>query len=195
MENLIVGMFDEADQADEVVRDLELRGVPLTAIRIDAERAKREQSWLDRIGHLFSSAEASRRTAVVTARVADSLADEAVTVMRSHGAFDVDQRNLGADDEGQPRRRLRAEDFDQFDHDFQDHHQRNYVNTGYGYEMYSPAYRYGWNLGASERYGGRPWSDIEPDAHRSWEEHNPGTWDRYAEAIKFGWERLVDRMR
>lgn len=52
---------------------------------------------------------------------------------------------------------------------------------------YEPAYRFGHELrsNASER----EWSAVEPTARRYWERSAPRTWERFASAVKYGWER------
>jgi uncharacterized protein (TIGR02271 family) len=81
--------------------------------------------------------------------------------------------------------------FETFDSDFRTHYQTYGANSGYSYEDYSPVYRYGYNLAGDQNYRGRNWSDIESDARRRWEERNPNTWDRFADSVRFAWERAT----
>ena len=50
----------------------------------------------------------------------------------------------------------------------------------------APAYRFGERL----RYqtDGADWTSVEDDARQEWERRYPGTWLRYREAIRAGWE-------
>lgn len=67
----------------------------------------------------------------------------------------------------------------------------SYANT-YTYDQYEPAYRYGYDLATNQRYRGRDWTDIEPDARRYWDERNPGTWERIKDAVRYAWEEVKD---
>ncbi len=69
----------------------------------------------------------------------------------------------------------------------------NYVDSGYDYSMYDPAYRYGYTLAVDLRYRDASWAQIEPEAHRYWDENYPGTWDRVKNAIRDAWEDVTGR--
>jgi hypothetical protein len=75
---------------------------------------------------------------------------------------------------------------------FQQH--RNAVFTGGGpaYADYEPAYRYGHELGINERYRGWDWADLAAEARRDWEAYRPGTWARFKDAIRSGWDIAGD---
>jgi hypothetical protein len=61
------------------------------------------------------------------------------------------------------------------------------------YADYEPAYRYGYDLGMNERYRGRTWGDLETDFRRDWEVRQPGTWEKFKDAIRYGWDRVRSR--
>jgi uncharacterized protein (TIGR02271 family) len=67
------------------------------------------------------------------------------------------------------------------------------ADKGYPYEQYVPAYRYGAELAADPRYQNKEWSVIEPDVRRSWEARQPGSWERFKEALRYGWDRARGR--
>jgi uncharacterized protein (TIGR02271 family) len=67
------------------------------------------------------------------------------------------------------------------------------ADKGYAYEQYVPAYRYGAELAADPRYQHREWSAIEPEVRRSWEARQPGSWERFKEALRYGWDRARGR--
>jgi hypothetical protein len=72
---------------------------------------------------------------------------------------------------------------------FRMHHGETYGGTT-GFEEYEPAYRYGWDIGSSDRYRGRAWNDIEPELRTDWERRYPnGGWERFKAAVRRGWER------
>jgi stress response protein YsnF len=70
----------------------------------------------------------------------------------------------------------------------------NYSGTGYTWEHYTPAYRYGYNLASDPQYTNRDWDEIEGDVRTRWEAHNEGTWDDFAGAIEYGWEQVKDAL-
>ena len=157
-------------------------------------------------------AESVRRGgALVTVRADDSRADEAASLMRNHGAVDIDRRVEQWKQQGWTRHDPTATPYtvDQLererstysggsstwsnDEDFRIHYSDYLSASGGTYEDYEPAYRYGSDLGRDTRYRGRGWSEIESDARRDWESRNPGdTWERFKSAVRRGWERTSD---
>jgi len=82
-------------------------------------------------------------------------------------------------------------DFDRFNSTFRNHWQSNYANSGYTWEQYEPAYRYGYTLANDSRYQGRDWNAIEADARRSWsQQHNDSPWENFKDAVRHGWQQV-----
>jgi hypothetical protein len=79
--------------------------------------------------------------------------------------------------------------------EFKDHYDRHYADSGYGYNQYRPAYQYGYELALDTRYRTMEWSTLELQARRGWDEATLGLWDRYKDAVRFGWERGVIAQR
>ena len=79
--------------------------------------------------------------------------------------------------------------FDHYDNDYRTHYQGNFASAGYTYDDYKPVYQYGYSLASDRRYQDRDWSAIEPDARTRWEEHNPGTWEQFKDAVRFAWDK------
>jgi uncharacterized protein (TIGR02271 family) len=77
------------------------------------------------------------------------------------------------------------------DPDFRRHWTETGRARGLSYEQADVAYRFGHGLAAD----GREWPAIEPEARRRWEERNPGTWDRFVDAIRYAWDRARGRRR
>lgn len=69
---------------------------------------------------------------------------------------------------------------------FREHFESHYASQGLTYEYLEPAYRYGHTLAEAEAFGGWRWSEVAPEARRSWESYNPGTWEHVAAAIEHG---------
>ncbi|HEV8630592.1 MAG TPA: hypothetical protein VGV61_09775 [Thermoanaerobaculia bacterium] len=68
---------------------------------------------------------------------------------------------------------------------------RSYVGAGETYEIYQPAYRYGWE--SRMKNPGRRWDEVESDLGRKWADVR-GTsslqWDRAKLATKDAWHRV-----
>jgi len=80
------------------------------------------------------------------------------------------------------------------DSDFRNNFKTVYANTGMTYEQCAPAYQYGSQMRDNQRYAGRDWTAIEPDARRDWESRSPGTWDRMKNAVRYGWEGVKQKV-
>lgn len=85
--------------------------------------------------------------------------------------------------------------FESFSADFQRHWTSIFASGGGSFDQYLPAYRYGVSLAADKRYAGSEWITLEADARRSWEEQQPGTWDRFKSAIQYAWETVRSKVK
>jgi uncharacterized protein (TIGR02271 family) len=92
-----------------------------------------------------------------------------------------------------PRRVTAAQDFASYSDDFRKHYGTAFGTSGMAYAEYEPAYRYGYELGTHERYRGRDWVALEADARRDWEVRHPNTWERFKDAIRYGWDKVRAR--
>ncbi|MBI5929638.1 MAG: hypothetical protein HY862_10040 [Chloroflexi bacterium] len=75
---------------------------------------------------------------------------------------------------------------------YRSHYEAVYTHTGHPYDYYLPAYRYGFDLGASNYYRDYRWEEIEPEARRRWEERRPNTWDKVKDAVRNAWDSVLD---
>jgi hypothetical protein len=74
--------------------------------------------------------------------------------------------------------------------EYRSHWQSTYGDQGGRYEDYRPAYRYGRTLSSDEKYHGRHWNDIEPEARRDWESKNSDSpWEKVEKAVRFGTQK------
>jgi uncharacterized protein (TIGR02271 family) len=86
---------------------------------------------------------------------------------------------------------------DDYDYGFDDdafrrHYDSNYARSGYGYDQYAPAYRYGYDLRNNARYQGRDWATIEPEVRRDWERRHPDSaWENFKDAVRHGWNKMT----
>ncbi|HVJ14938.1 MAG TPA: YsnF/AvaK domain-containing protein [Polyangiaceae bacterium] len=73
---------------------------------------------------------------------------------------------------------------------YAEHFKQNFESSGFTLASLAPAYEYGERL----RFGtaGDDWTKVEGNARTLWETKNPGTWERFREAIRAGWSRAKD---
>jgi uncharacterized protein (TIGR02271 family) len=90
-------------------------------------------------------------------------------------------------------RTMHGEDFTTYSDDFRKHYVTAFGDRGAAYTEYEPAYRYGYELGTHERYRGRDWVAFEADVRRDWEARHPSTWERFKDAIRYGWDTVRAR--
>jgi hypothetical protein len=67
---------------------------------------------------------------------------------------------------------------------------RPYI-SGEAYDVYQPAYRYGWE--SRERYEGKDFDAVEPDLRRDWDKtpHAKNlSWEKAKEATRDAWHRV-----
>ena len=76
---------------------------------------------------------------------------------------------------------------------FRQHYQTSFAGRGYDFDHYLPAYRYGAELARSSRFRNKGWDDVMPEAQKSWESRNPGTWNDYMDAVREGFVRSSGR--
>ena len=104
-------------------------------------------------------------------------------------------RQSGVQAEDLPGSQMRGiRDISAFTTDFHNHYDMVYGTHGHDYSYYEPAYRYGYALAGADRYRGKKWSEIEPDARRSWERTNPqAPWSDFLDAVRHAWERVTSQ--
>jgi uncharacterized protein (TIGR02271 family) len=83
----------------------------------------------------------------------------------------------------------RAGSFDSITDSCRTHYTSNFKDSGYSFDDYSHAYRYGYEMSGSDNLRGREWSSLEGDVRSTWETKNKGTWDRFKDAVKYGYEQ------
>jgi hypothetical protein len=73
---------------------------------------------------------------------------------------------------------------------------RPYARVDQSYEVFRPAYRYGWE--SPFRYSGRSWDEVEADMEAGWEAAR-GTctlsWEDARFAVRDAWDRVGHRVR
>jgi hypothetical protein len=86
-------------------------------------------------------------------------------------------------------------DMDENDSYYSSHWDSNYASSGDSYKDYEPAYRYGNEMRASDKYRGRNWDDVESDLHSDWDSRDtsggPSTWEKMKASVRHGWDRMT----
>lgn len=85
------------------------------------------------------------------------------------------------------------DDFSRYEQTFRGHFRDSDLSNRYQYDDIAPAYRYGWSLANNERFRGREWDEIEPQAREMWEERNQGTWEEFRESVRNSWMEARNR--
>jgi uncharacterized membrane protein len=80
----------------------------------------------------------------------------------------------------------------QADHEeFHHHYQANYSHTGQPYEVYEPAYRFGYLLGIDARYQDRDWEDIAWPVQQRWQRDHAfdPPWPEVEDIVRYAWQQ------
>lgn len=130
----------------------------------------------------------AKRARVTEEVVIDKDVSERTETVRDTVRYtDVDVEQIGT---ARTERMEGMRDFEAYEPDFRRHFTRTYADTGYTYDQYVPAYRYGYNVARDERYRDRGWREIEPEVQRRWEQENPGTWEQVKDAVRDAWQSV-----
>jgi hypothetical protein len=71
---------------------------------------------------------------------------------------------------------------------FRQHQEAAATESGLTYMEYEPAYRYGYDVG--QRFPEQEWGTLEAGRREGWERWHPGTWERFKDAIRYGWDTV-----
>jgi stress response protein YsnF len=80
--------------------------------------------------------------------------------------------------------------FEDYEPEFRSYYEANLAGKGFSYDQMAPALRFGYKLAVTEPFRSNPWTAVEADAHRLWEERNPGTWEQAKGAVRLAWEKV-----
>jgi len=84
--------------------------------------------------------------------------------------------------------------FNAYDTDFRSDFQTRYGRTGRTYDVYMPAYQYGYTLASDPTYSNQDWSTFESNARTRWEREHPDTlWDDIKDAARYAWDKVRGR--
>jgi len=79
--------------------------------------------------------------------------------------------------------------YDVYDPDFRTHYKSVFSGMG-AYDRFQPAYRYGYTLATDDRYRGRSWGEVEPEARKAWNAQNKNSWEDFKDAIQYSWDKV-----
>ncbi|OQW30991.1 MAG: hypothetical protein A4E19_20720 [Nitrospira sp. SG-bin1] len=74
---------------------------------------------------------------------------------------------------------------------FKTHYQSHYAASGYDYNHYRLAYKYGFDLARDPDNQKMNWNSIEPQARQNWNEGIMGRWSQHHQAVLYGWEQGI----
>jgi len=84
--------------------------------------------------------------------------------------------------------------FNSYDQNFRTDYQTRFGRTGKSYDVYMPAYQYGYTLASDPTYSGKDWSTFEADARTRWEREHPDTlWQDIKDAARYAWDVVTGR--
>ncbi len=123
------------------------------------------------------------------------LTDDVYSAERSHDEIvDIPVTGARMDSENVEEVDVTPIDWDSYDPIFQRDYQTRYGSTGYGYDYYQPAYRYGYDLASDPRFEGYDWVSLEPVARQNWQRRGlSGAWDDVKDAVRRAWETVTNR--
>jgi len=78
---------------------------------------------------------------------------------------------------------------------FKDHYQAHLSTSGFAYNHYRLAYKYGFDLALEPDHQTLNWASIEPLARQNWDERILGQWSQHRVAVLYGWEQGVMTMK
>jgi uncharacterized protein (TIGR02271 family) len=153
---------------------------------------------------------------IVTVR-ADGRQQEAIQILRRHGAYDASTRDAGMTsgagtgygvsqgnmaDERQmeaanmtPNNQQSGQgqwaggNWEDVSPQYRNFWQQHYGNQGGRWEDYSPVYQYGWEMRNNPQYRNLSWSQAEPQLRRDWETRYPDrSWDETSPMLRETWD-------
>jgi hypothetical protein len=90
-----------------------------------------------------------------------------------------------------PGERVDAEDWLKYDNRFRGDFQTRYGSSGYSYDRYMPAYRFGYELRHNPNNAGKDWTYMEPIARREWELRGYElAWEDIKDAVRYAWDSV-----
>jgi len=84
--------------------------------------------------------------------------------------------------------------FNTYDTHFRTDYQSRFGSSGRSYDVYMPAYQYGYTLASDPNYSNQDWSAFESNARSQWEREHPDTlWEDIKDAARYAWDTVRGR--
>jgi hypothetical protein len=79
----------------------------------------------------------------------------------------------------------------------ENYHKQPYYKSGDAYDVYLPAYRFGWESAIQKEYAGRTFNEIEPELMERWEDQHPASqpWSAARLIARDAFQRIRDRAK
>jgi hypothetical protein len=72
---------------------------------------------------------------------------------------------------------------------FRAHYQSHFATSGYDFNHYRLAYKYGFDLALDPDNRKMEWNSLELQARQNWNEKLMGLWSQHHQAVRYGWEQ------
>jgi len=136
----------------------------------------------------------SKRARVVEEVVVQKeIAEHTETVRGTARHTEVDVQRAPEDAAATRQTPASSQGFAAYDATCREHYTTAFATSGAAYAVYEPAYRYGYELGTNAHSRGRDWAALEAEARRDWEARHPSTWERFKDAVRYGWNSVRTR--
>ena len=74
---------------------------------------------------------------------------------------------------------------------FRAHYQTHFATSGYDFNHYRLAYKYGFDLALDPDNRKMEWNTLELQARQNWNEKLMGLWSQHHQAVRYGWEQSL----
>lgn len=98
--------------------------------------------------------------------------------------YQSDQRTTGGNKES-------SDTFANHDSSFRAHYQSHFATSGYDFNHYRLAYKYGFDLALDPDNRKMEWNSLELLARQNWNEKLMGLWSQHRQAVRYGWEQAL----
>ena len=87
------------------------------------------------------------------------------------------------------RNKEASDTFANHDSSFRAHYQSHFATSGYDFNHYRLAYKYGFDLALDQDNRKMEWNSLELQARQNWNEKLMGLWSQHRLAVRYGWEQ------
>lgn len=84
-----------------------------------------------------------------------------------------------------------SDEFASHESSFRAHYQSHFATSGYDFNHYRLAYKYGFDLALDPDNRKMEWNTLELQARQNWNEKLMGLWSQHHQAVRYGWEQSL----